>query len=152
VQCGVPKRLNAPVIVASILQCTILNRDYISKPAQIRGQHRWLTIFYYIRRAGKKIVEFRRSDYYNIPIYIIFKPIHGLCHDVRIIIRITVRSYYYDVMVNSAKCTKIYSGRRNVNYFILQPIIQRILPRMGFALLFLFLPCSSRPLLVEMMM
>lgn len=58
---------------------------------------------------------------------------HGLytylySHDVCIIIiRIAVRSYYYYVMVDSAKCTKIYSGRRNVNYFILQPIVQQIL-------------------------
>jgi len=45
-----------------------------------------------------------------------------------IIIRIAVRSYY-DVMADSAKCTKIYTSRRNVNYFILQPIVQQILLR-----------------------
>lgn len=77
----------------------------------------------------------------------------------RIIICTLVRSYY-DVMVDSVKCTKIYTGRRNVNYFILQPIVQQI----GIAALvryntrvwvlhyyFLFLPSSSRPLFVEMM-
>jgi hypothetical protein len=44
----------------------------------------------------------------------------------RIIVLTSVRSYYYDVMVDSVKCTKIYTDRRNVNYFILQPIVQQI--------------------------
>jgi len=132
----------------------------------IRGQHRYgLQYSIILGVREKKLTNFEGTViiiyilYLNqymghMPINIQYN-IHAYSHDVRIIIRIAVRSYY-DVMVDSANCTKIYSSCRNVNYFILQPIVQQILLRYNTRVwvlhyYFLFLPCSSRPLLVEMM-
>lgn len=58
VLCGVPKRSNALVIVASVIWCKILKIDRISKPAQIRDQRRYSLQYSIILDVREKMTNF----------------------------------------------------------------------------------------------